>query len=519
MTPARRPDGDPGRLIAPLRHWARAAEDRPFLDFRDLEGSVTSFTYGEFYDRVRRLAAGLAGEGLRPGDRCVVHTGNSVGFMLAFWALQEAGAVAVPTIAQYSADELRYVVRHSGAWGVVAGEGLLPVVGAALDGLECRLIADGTPAEAELSLDALAASGDPEAGTGAGAPGDVALILYTSGTTSRPKGVMLGAAGSMYTALSYAQQLRLRPDDVTLTCMPLFHVNGMFLQMMPTVASGARFVLTPRFSASQYWSWVSEHGVTLAHLINGPIRLLLGAEERPGERDHAVRAMTFGLPLTGDEIRAFEARFGIPLAMVWGLTETCCGATLMPVGFGARPGHQNIGPAMIGWDVRAAGEDLAELPDGEVGELLVRSPGVMLGYHRDPEATARTLCDGWVRTGDLGYRDEAGYFHFVDRIKDMLKPAGENVAASEIEDVINAHPAVSECAVLGVPDRVRSETVVALVVPAPVASIAPEDVLAFCRQRLASFKVPAVVELRDALPKTSIGKIRKGELRDELSRR
>ncbi|MEN3283321.1 MAG: hypothetical protein V7607_4461 [Solirubrobacteraceae bacterium] len=511
--------GDPRPLIAPLRHWARVAEDRPFLDFRDLEGSVTSFTYGEFYERARRLAAGLAAEGLRPGDRCVVHTGNSVGFMLAFWALQEAGAVAVPTIAQYSADELRYVVRHSGAWGVIAGEELLAVVGAALDGLECRLIVDGTRAAADLSLDALAACGDPEAATGAGATGEAALILYTSGTTSRPKGVMLGSGGSIYTALSYAQQLRLRPDDVTLTCMPLFHVNGMFLQMMPTVVSGARFVLTPRFSASQYWSWVSDHGVTVAHLINGPIRLLLAADERPGDHDHRVRAMTFGLPLAGDEIRAFEARFGIPLAMVWGLTETCCGATLMPVGFGARPGHQNIGPAMIGWDVRAAGEDLAELPDGEVGELLVRSPGVMLGYYRDPEATARTLCDGWVRTGDLGYRDEAGYFHFVDRIKDMLKPAGENVAASEIEDVINAHPAVSECAVLGVPDRVRSETVVALVVPAPDASIAPEEIQAFCRERLASFKVPSVVELRDALPKTSIGKIRKGELREELRRR
>jgi crotonobetaine/carnitine-CoA ligase len=140
----------------------------------------------------------------------------------------------------------------------------------------------------------------------------------------------------------------------------------------------------------------------------------------------------------------------------------------------------------------------------------------MLGYYRDAEATARTLCDGWVRTGDLGYRDEAGYFHFVDRIKDMLKPAGENVAASEIEDVINAHPAVSECAVLAVPDRVRSETVVALVVPARGASIAPEEVQAFCRERLASFKVPSVVELRDALPKASIGKIRKGELREEL---
>jgi crotonobetaine/carnitine-CoA ligase len=499
-------------MIAPLHHWAGVAEDRPFLDFTELDGTVTSFTYGELYDRVRRLAAGLAVEGLRPGDRCIVHTGNTVGFMLALFAVLEAGAVAVPTIVQYSADELRYVIRHSGAWGVVTREDLLGTVREAIDGSSCRMIVEGSP------LDALAAAGDPQRARGGGEPGDVALILYTSGTTSRPKGVMLGSAGSIYTGLSYAQHLRLRPDDVTLTCMPLFHVNGLCLQMMPTLVSGARFVLTPRFSASRYWSWVRAHDVTLAHLINGPIRLLLSADERPGDRDHRVRAMTFGLPLTDGEICGFEARFGIPLAMVWGLTETCCGATLMPLGFGSRSGHQNIGPALIGWQVRVAGEDLRELPDGDVGELLVRSPGVMLGYYRDPDLTARTVRDGWVRTGDLGYRDDGGYFHFVDRIKDMVKPSGENVAASEIEDVITAHPAVSECAVLGIPDQIRSETVIALVVPVVGASIAPEEVQSFCRERLASFKVPSVVELRAALPKTSIGKIRKGDLRDELRR-
>lgn len=509
---------DPRRLIAPLRHWAGTAPDRPFFDFVDVDGDRTSFTYGAFYEQACRLAAGLRKAGLRSGDRCVVHTGNSVAFMLAFWALQEAGGVAVPTIVQYSADELGYVVEHSQAWGVITAAEVLPLVRAAVGDRRCQVIVDGTPGSDELALDAVMAAGDGECSPGGGSRDDVALILYTSGTTSRPKGVVLGSAESAYTAACYAQHLRLREDDTVLTCMPLFHVNGMFLQMAPTVMSGARFVLTRRFSASRYWSWISDHDVSVAHLISGPIRLLLAGQAAP-DPGHRVRAMTFGLPLSGEEITAFEARFRIPLRMVWGLTETCCGGTLMPLTFGARPGHQHIGPAMIGWEVRVAGEDGSEAPDGEVGELIVRSPGVMRGYHRDPAATAEALRDGWVHSGDLGYRDSEGYFHFVDRMKDMLKPSGENVAASEIENVILEHPGVGECAVIGVPDPVRTELIVALVVPAPGETVMPDEIRACCAERLAHFKVPTIVDVRDELPKTSIGKIRKGELRRQLHAR
>ncbi len=516
---------DPRLLLAPLRGWALTDEERPFLTFVDGDGATTALTYGAFYDRVRRLAAGLLDAGLRPGDRCVVHTGNTVGFLFAFWALQEVGAVAVPTIVQYTPDELRYVVEHAGAWGVVADATLLPLAREAVAGLDCRLIvsggaATGSPEPGTLSLDALEASGDPARAPGGGRADDLALILYTSGTTSRPKGVMLGSAGTATTATAYANHLRLRDDDTVLTCMPLFHVNGMFLQMAPAIVAGARFVLTPRFSTSRYWEWVADHDVTVGHLIAGPLRLLLAAPEAPGDRAHRVRAMTHGLPLTDGELTAFRDRFGIALTMAWGLTETACGGTLMPLGVAARPGYQHVGAEMHDWEVRAADPDDPELQTvatGEVGELLVRGPGTMLGYYGDPEATAATLRDGWVRTGDLGYRDEIGYFHFVDRIKDMLKPSGENVAASEIERVIEEDPAVAECAVVGVPDPVRVERVIALVVPAEGAAPTVESVLARCRERLAGFKVPAVVELRAELPKTSIGKVRKGELRAELS--
>jgi carnitine-CoA ligase len=514
VTQVRGVDDDPRRWISTLRYWARTAEDHPFLTFRSLEGAVHRQSYGAFYDSVRRLAGSLLDHGLRAGDRCIIHTGNTPGFMLAFWALQEAGAVPVPTIMQYSEEELGYVVRHSGAWGVITTNDLFATARAALDGLDCRLIVEGGAEVEALSLEELTAQGRPPSVQGSAE--DLALIMYTSGTTAHPKGVMLGQQGAVYTATCYAQHLRLTPKDTVLTCMPLFHVNGMFMQMAPAILSGSEFVLTPRFSASQYWTWVVEHEVTIAHLISGPIRLLLAADPTEADQRHSVRGMTFGLPLLGEEIEGFQARFGIPLMMVWGSTETGCGGTLMPLGPGSRPGHQHIGPRAIGWDVQVVDPDFRELEADEVGELVVRSPGVMRGYYRDPDATAATLADGWVRTGDLGFRDEYGYFHFVDRIKDMLKPSGENVAASEIERVITDHPSVEECAVVGIPDPVRTELVVALVVPKDGAVVTVDEITSYCAQRLASFKVPSIVEFRGELPKTSIGKIRKGELRQQL---
>jgi crotonobetaine/carnitine-CoA ligase len=508
---------DPRRWTSALRYWARTAEDHPFLTFRTLEGTIERQSYGAFYDCVRRLAGGLLDLGLRPGDRCIVHTGNTPGFMLALWALQEAGAVPIPTIAMYSEDELRYVARHSGAWGVITTEELLPMARLAVDELDCRLIVEGHAGPDAISLQELTDHGRPQPSPISA--DDLAVIMYTSGTTSRPKGVMLGQQGALYTARTYAQHLRLTPQDTVLTCMPMFHVNAMFLQMAPAVVSGSEFVLTPRFSASQYWEWVAEHAVSIAHLISGPIRLLLAAAPTAADRGHRVRGMTFGLPLLAEEIEAFRQRFGIPLLMAWGLTETCCGGTLMPFGPWARPGHQHVGPPIIGWDVQAVDPDFHELGPGEVGELVVRSPGVMRGYYGDPDATAATMHDGWVRSGDLGFRDEYGYFHFVDRIKDMLKPSGENVAASEIEAVIADHPSVEQCAVVGIPDPIRTELVVGLVVPKPGSVVTEDQITAWCTKRLARFKVPSIVEFHDTLPTTSIGKIRKAELRQQLMQR
>ena len=494
-----------------IRFHASEDPGRPCLTYAGPESTV-HLNYGEFHHRVRRLANGLRRLGLTPGDRCVIHLGNSFGFVLAFWALQELEAIAVPTIVQYAGDELEYVVEHCGAWGIVTDVAQLDKVRAAIGGRRIELVVDGSGSQEITGIDDLISSSDDA--TLPGNPNsEEALMMYTSGTTSRPKGVVLGHSGTVFTGQAYANHFRIQPADRVLTCMPLFHINGMCIQMLPALISGASYVVTPKFSVSLFWQWMREHEITVAHLVSGPIRLLMAEPPSELDRRHQVRLMSFGLPLETEEIQAFERRFGLPLCMLWGLTETAGAGTSMPPYFGRRPLYQGIGPAMPGFDVQAIDDAGRALPAGEVGELGVRGPGVMLRYHGDEASTREVLRDGWLLTGDLGYLDPDGYGVFLERKKDMLKPSGENVAASEIERVISEYPGILECGVVGVPDPNRHEAVVAFVVAEPGMELEIDKVKAWCRERLAPFKVPARIELRTELPKTSIGKIQKGELR------
>lgn len=509
--PAPLPAHAGARMRDIIRFRVREDATRPCLTYDGPEG-VLRLTYGEFHERVRRLANGLSRLGLKPGERCVIHLGNTPGFILGFWALQELEAVAVPTIVQYAGDELEYVVEHCGAWGVITNVEQLDKVRVATAGRGIQLLVEGAGLPDVPGIDQLI-SGSADADL-PGNPGFAeALMMYTSGTTSRPKGVVLGHSGTVFTGQTYANHFRIQPSDRVLTCMPLFHINGMCIQMLPTLISGASYVVTPKFSVSSYWELVRKHEITVGHLVSGPIRLLMAEAASELDRQHQVRLMSFGLPLEREEIEAFERRFGFPLCMLWGLTETSGAGTLMPPYFDRRPLYQGIGPAMPGFDVQAIDDEGRALPAGEVGELGVRGPGIMLHYYGDEESTSEVLRDGWLLTGDLGYVDPDGYCHFMERKKDMLKPSGENVAASEIERVVIEYPGILECGVVGVPDPNRHEAVFAFVVTEPGVEIEVDGLRAFCRERLAAFKVPARFEVCDELPKTSIGKIQKGELR------
>ena len=338
--------------------------------------------------------------------------------------------------------------------------------------------------------------------------------MYTSGTTSRPKGVLVTHANYLHVGEVVAQHLRVTPDDRMLITLPLFHANAQYYSTMSALVTGSGVIVMARFSASRWASVAKSHQATLASLFAAPIRMLLAQPRNEEDARNQLRAVLFSQNVTEEQLAEFEERFDCPLLQLYGMTETIAPPTLNPL-YGERR-NMTIGRPTLGARLRVVGEDGAEVKDGEVGELLVGGePGttLMAGYLGDDDATRAALVDGWLRTGDNVRVDEAGYLHFVDRAKDMIKRAGENVAASEIESTLNSHPAVFESAAIGVADAMRDEAIAAFVVLANEASVTENELTEWCASRLAAFKVPGSIEFVDSLPRTSVGKIQKEELR------
>jgi acyl-CoA synthetase (AMP-forming)/AMP-acid ligase II len=501
----------------------RAADDPDrecLVDVRD--GLPTRrFSYAELDRAIDDVAAGLAAVGVGRGDRVVLRLRNTAEFVLALIGALRAGAIAVPTIRQYSPEELRFALEDSEAACLIFDDDeRAPIEGVVPAGVTTFHAEEALEArEALAGLRGAEASGE-ERGIER-PPGDLdafedAVIFYTSGTTSRPKGVVLSHGAILDACLINAEGWRLRAGDRSYVVLPLFHCNALFMQLTPALLSGATAILGDRYSASRYLDECREHRVTLANLTAGAIRSLLAQPPGPGDCEHEIRLLTFGLPLHGEEIEAAEARYGFPVRMAYGLTESAAGGTRGPLHLDPRSGWQSLGPAQSGWDVAIADARGNFLPAGEVGEILLRGPGLMDRYWRRPDLTAEALRDGWLRTGDLGSLDEAGFAHFHSREKDMLKPKGENVAASEIELALERHPAVAEAAAVGLFDPHHEERVVAVVAGERCADA---ELSAHCAGLLAPFKVPTEFVWVEELPKTSIGKINKGEIKVMLGAR
>lgn len=483
---------------------ACASRDDVFLIEDDGERDPQNLTYGESSARVDDLVEQLREKQVGPGDTVVVHMENSIDFVVAALAIWSTGAALVPTILQYTADELGYVLTHCEASAVLTDRARQHAALMAVD-------ATGGDLPIRVGTEWVRGTGTPRS---AGLTPETALLMYTSGTTSRPKGVLLSHAACLSAASGTAGHIRLRPVDRSYCVLPLFHVNALFFQLMPSVMTGSSLVLSPRFSASGYWDTVARHSVTVGNLTNGPLKILL--QQPGGERQaDSMRLMMYALPLTREDLLDAGARFGVELSMGWGLTESLACGTRTPMYLEPRHEWQSIGMVSEGWQLRVCDDDGNDVPSGEVGELLIRGPGLMTGYFKDPGATAEALVDGWLRTGDLGCIDAAGYVFFHDRAKDVLKIKGENVAAGEVERVVRDLPGIQDCALVGTPHPIAGERGVLFVVAAdgPMEPPDPREVEAYCRERLASFKVPSVIRFLDDLPRTSIGKIRKAELR------
>lgn len=490
---------------------ARSASDHPgapFLIFEGIDGTVMGRSYAEMHERALDMGRVLLGCGVAPGDRVHVHMANRPEFYDCWFGTAAIGAIMVPTNPQLTASELSYVVDHAACKVSVTPRALAPGV-ADVQSPERVLVADGVRV---LRLD----GADVRTQTGALPivdPLDGAAVMYTSGTTSAPKGVLVTHANYLHAGNVVAQHLRMRPEDRWLVVLPLFHANAQYYSSMSALVSGASVALMERFSASRWGRQAVRHRATLASLFAAPIRVIL-AQQRQADFSNDLRAVIFSQNVTEAQLDEFERRFNTRLLQLYGMTETIAPPTLNPL-YGPR-NNMSIGCPTLGTRLRVVTRDGCDASVGETGELLVfGDPGrtLMAGYLGDERATAEAVRDGWLHTGDNVRLDGDGFIHFVDRGKDMIKRAGENVAAGEVEAVANSHPAVFESAAVGVHDDIRDEAIKLFVVKRDGAELSGAMLIEFCAERLARFKVPSFVEFLDALPRTPVGKIRKEVLR------
>jgi crotonobetaine/carnitine-CoA ligase len=339
-------------------------------------------------------------------------------------------------------------------------------------------------------------------------------MLFTSGTTAQPKGVVLTHANALIAGQREANGVGIDEHDRAFTSLPIFHVNGQCVTLLSAMTVGATCILLEMFSASTFWDRMRFHRATAISLVAMQVRTLLAQPEADTDRDHHIRRTFFAINVSDGEKKGFEDRFGVEFINGYGLSEAMVLVSISPV-HGAKR-WPSVGLPAFGRRIRIVNDNGEELPVQEVGEITVEGvPGrtLMKEYFKDPEATAQTIRDGWLHTGDNGFLDEKGYLYFFDRKKDVIKRAGENISATEVEFALMQHPDVLEAAVIAIPDPIRDEAVKAFVVLAGEGSVSADDLREHCATVLARFKVPSVIEFRDSLPKTSIGKIEKKLLR------
>ena len=460
----------------------------------------TRLTYAELDVGARRLAAGLSARGLRRGDRLATLTATSPAHVAVLFACARLGVALQPLSWRLSAPELAYQLEDAEPSLLLVSSEYDALAGEAAGAVNIERI--GNPAlECDDDVPDAAADDDP------------LLLVYTSGTTGRPKGALLTHANCFWTNLSFDRTTGLRETDVVLQVLPQFHVGGWNVQPLLAWWKGATVVLEPAFDAGRTLRLIEERGVTT--MMGVPATYLFVAQH-PRFEETDLSSLRFavvgGAPMPEALLEKWRER-GVEIVQGYGLTEAAPNVLCLApedatrkLGFAGKP-YPHVDVALREPELRASVDGAGS------GELVVRGPNVFAGYWRNPEATAAAFEDGWLLTGDVAERDDEGYYRIVGRIKDMIISGGENVYPAEVEDVLHAHPAVAEAAVIGVPDERWGEVCLAFVVLVATASASEKDLLEHCRRRLARFKVPREVRFVEVLPRSGMNKVSKDELR------
>ncbi len=486
-----------------LAERAGRSPGRPFLHWEPFEGEPIEWTYGEFHEAVKSVAAGLIAAGLGVGDRLLLHAENSPELLMAWFASAMVGSIAVTTNAAASGRELQYYAQQSGATFAICDTERRDLV-AQLADLQTAWVIGGA---GDLQLRAF--------GDLFGSVPDAPLlerdwrrplsIQFTSGSTSLPKAVLWTHGNAIWGARVSAQHQRLEQDDVFLVFLPFSHANAQTYSVLPALWASARIVLQPKFSASRFWQVSLKHGVTRTSMVPFCLRALL---EHPHPENHSYR--TWGL---GVSHPAAQERFGIKILGWWGMTETI--AQPIVSDHGADHPYMSMGYASLAYEIDIRDEN-GSVAIGETGHLHVRGErgvSIFLEYAGDSSATAASFTDdGWFRTGDRAHFGPSGEVYFDGRLSDMIKCGGENVSASEIELILAAVEGVREAAVIGLPDRMYGEVPIAYLIVAAPSEDLEARILMHCREQLAPYKIPRAFKIVDDLPRTALNKVAKSKL-------
>jgi acyl-CoA synthetase (AMP-forming)/AMP-acid ligase II len=523
-------------MAAPLASTVPQLVARAEAEFGDTEALVDGdvrWTFRQLAAEVRRCAAAMIAGGVAPGDRVAVWAGNGHRFVVAALGAVSAGAVLVPVSTRYKGDEAAWILARSGARLLLVDNGFL-----GNDYLGMLRAAGGMPSQ--LGVVTLGETGDPDArafedfllkGNGVAAglvtarremvgADDVSDMFFTSGTTGRPKGAMTAHGQNVAVYRAWSAGVGLRRGDRYLVVNPLSHTFGYKAGLLAGLITGATLVLQAVFDPARSLQLIADEKITV---LPGPPTLYASLLDHPARRGADLSSLR--LAVTGAAVvpvalvERMRAELFPDVVIAYGLTEACGTVTVGDRNADAQTIASTVGRPIAGTEVVIAGRDSGRLPPGESGEVLVRGYNVMRGYFGDPDATAAAIdAGGWLHTGDVGILDADGNLRITDRLKDMFIAGGFNVYPAEVEQLIARHPKVSEAAAIGVPDDRLGEVCQAYVIPRPGAGIDPAEIIAFCRERLAHFKVPREVVVVSELPRNAAGKVLKYVLRARADR-
>ena len=495
-----------------LHSRAMEAPNRPYLFFGD-----DVYTYSQLDERAERIANGLIKAGIKKGDKVALLLHNCSEFIFSFFGVPTAGATIVPINALLKPPEIKFIIGFSDSRAIITSSKFVPVIEqlkSELPKIELFYVIDGEPAKGWRSFSELlnAPAGNPNVLLNDYE--DVASIIFTSGTTGSPKGVMLTHHNYLMNSEQACRAMKDTPDDRFCIFLPAYHVNTQIAGILGPMQGGASLALLEKFSPIQFLEALEKYQATSFSGVPTVYAILLQVPEAEKYNLSRLRACVCGAaPMPVEVFKKFEEKFHAFILEGYGLTEATCVSTLNPLDGPRKIG--SIGIALEGQEIKIVDDNLNELPRGKIGEIAIKGEIVMKGYYKNPEATTSTIKDGWLLTGDLGYEDEEGYFYIIGRKKELIIRGGVNIYPKDVEEVVYKYQGVAEAAVVGMPDVIWGEEVYAFIVPAKGAKLTEEEIINYCKKNLADFKCPRKVIFKDAFPKTATGKIQKHVIVDE----